>query len=143
MVRLTIKTDGIGCRKPGCKHRLDIPHRHHRRYESLFITFFGRHRRNKSEKYEALRKRYEEFRPEDTVVLCGWHHAEIHKIYNQIVREDCAQRLKPLDRYSWKQAHSLMNKLHDACTEWEIERTPGVNPSEVFKDKPKSNATYV
>lgn len=143
MVRLTIKTDAIGCQKPGCKRRLDIPHRHHRRCETLFIHAFSRHKRNKSEKYKELQERYSLFRDEDTIQICSWHHAEIHLIYDKIIRADASQRLRSLDRYSWKQAHSLMNKLRQACVEWEEEKTPGADPTTVFKEKTKPNATYV
>lgn len=143
MVKLRIKTAAVGCQKPGCKRRLDIPHRHHRRCETLFIHAFGRDKRNKSEKFIELRDRYSLFREEDTIQICGWHHAEIHLIYDDIIRQDTYKRLRSLDRYSWKQANSLMDKLRQACLEWEKEKTPGVDPTTVFKEKPRLNATYV
>jgi hypothetical protein len=36
-----------------------------------------------------------------------------------------------------------MDKLRQACLDWEQEKTPGVNPSEVFKQGPMPRATYV
>lgn len=82
----------------------------------------------KTKKYKQFCDRYYSFRREDTVVLCPWHHCEIHEIYSRIIAKDTSTRKKPLSRYSWKQAFALMDRLKDTCLEWEEETTPGRNP---------------
>lgn len=135
MVKLKVKVDEVGCRKPGCKRRLTIPQRHHRGWETLFINAFGLVMVN-SKRLRKFRERYEAFRPEDVVSLCDWHHAEIHHHYRAIVDEDRKKVRKAMHAYSWKQAERLMEKLRDFCLEWEKKETSGMNPVVVW---PESN----
>lgn len=129
MVEIRVKMDEIGCRKPGCKRRLSIPHRHHRKCETLFFrAWLGK----RPKWVRALQQRYEKFLPEDTVILCSWHHAEIHMIYDDIIKKDMQRTRKPIYRYSKKQMERLMKQLEDECLDWEQDRSPGVDPDKVF-----------
>lgn len=132
MAKVRIKTDEVGCRKPGCKRKLSRPVRHHRAMQSLFINAYRKAGKKKtgSVMYKQLRKRYEEFRDGDCVLLCEHHHCEIHLRYDQIILDDQADRRRPLRKYTWPQAKSLMKKLEAECLEWEEETTPGVDPDE-------------
>lgn len=132
MARIRIKTDEVGCRKPGCKRKLSRPVRHHRAMQSLFINAYRKagKRKTGSEMYRKLQQRYNEFRDEDCVLLCEHHHCEIHLRYDQIILDDQADRGRPLRKYTWPQAKSLMKKLEAECLDWEQETTPGVDPQE-------------
>ena len=126
MVKLKIKTDAIGCRKPGCKYRLLIPHRHHRKCESLFVhAFVSVDRKRKTKRYREFVKRYKAFREQDVILLCPWHHCEIHLAYEPII---FSHLNKPPEVFTWKQAWALMNELEEHCRDWEEEETDGVHP---------------
>lgn len=127
MAVITIKTEQVGCRKPGCKRRLLIPHRHHRKCESVFRGAFS-HTKSKSKKYKAFVKRYYQFHPDDVVILCPWHHCEIHKKYDKVIKKHIHKRMKRLRDFSWGEAQDLMFELEELCKEWEKEKTPGLNP---------------
>lgn len=134
---IKVKTNDVGCRKPGCSRRLDRPDRHHRRQETLFINAYRLRgpKKTKDERYHKLVRTYEKFRDEDCVVLCPSHHCEIHLLYDKIILEDQIQRRKRLRDYTWPQAYSLMNKLRQACLDWEEEKTPGVDPGDCEPEK--------
>ena len=129
---ITIKTDAIGCTKPSCKRRLLITHRHHRRQETLFINAYRLRgpKKTKDDRYQRLLQIYNEFRKQDTVIVCPWHHCEIHLLYDQEIHDDQRMRRKRLRDYTWPQANSLMNKLRQLCLDWETETSPGVDPTE-------------
>lgn len=134
---IKIKTGEVGCRKPGCKHRSSVTHRHHRRQETLFINAYRLRgpKKTKDERYARLVRKYEEFRPDDTVTICAHHHCEIHLLYDAEILQDQEQRRKRLRDYTWPQAYSLMNKLRQLCLEWEEETTPGNDPADCDPEK--------
>ena len=74
-------------------------------------------------------RRYWQFHPDDCVIICVSHHAEIHAIYDRIIQQDMAERGKRLSKYGWPEAMQLMNRLETACREWEKVRTPGISSS--------------
>lgn len=74
--------------------------------------------------------RYHLFLPEDTVEICTDHHAEIHRIYDDIIQVDIRRVGRPLSKYSWSQAETLMKKLRAACQRWLKIQTPGIDPNE-------------
>jgi len=84
-------------------------------------------RRANEARFRAFVARYFEFRPEDCVVICVSHHAEIHAIYDQIIRQDISATGKSLYKYSWQEAERLMAKLEAACRKWEKDETPGID----------------
>lgn len=134
---IKIKTDDVGCRKPSCSHRLSLTHRHHRRQETLFINAYRLKgpKKTKDERYARLWRKYHKFDPKDTIIICPWHHCEIHLLYDAEIRQDQEQRLKRLRDYTWPQSNSLMKKLEKLCLEWEVETTPGTDPVECEPDK--------
>lgn len=73
--------------------------------------------------------RYYEFNPEDICELCVSHHAEIHVIYDALIKQDIKMRGKTLMRYTWDEAYELMDKLEKACLKWIKQETPGINSS--------------
>lgn len=131
---ITVKTTEVGCRKPSCKHRMELTHRHHRKCETLFITAFGRNpaRNTKSKRFKLLCSRYEKFDERDVVRLCAWHHAEIHVLYDDIILDFKIEINKILANFTWEEADKLMRRLRKACYQWETEVTPGINPDLVF-----------
>ncbi|KKK51413.1 hypothetical protein LCGC14_3115190, partial [marine sediment metagenome] len=134
---ITVNISDVGCTKPKCAHRLEVTHRHHRRQETLFINAYHLRgpKKTKDDKYWRLCNTYEEFRPEDTVIICPWHHCEIHLLYDQTIHDDQRMRCKRLRDYTWPQAYSLMNKLRQLCLDWETEPSPGVDPVECEPEK--------
>lgn len=87
-----------------------------------------RRRRAGERKYEEFVRRYWDFLKEDIEYLCDRHHAEIHEIYDEIIRRDRNSVGRPLSQYSWVQAETLMDKLESAFFEWIGEETPGIGP---------------
>lgn len=134
---IKIKTSEVGCRKPNCKRRTAITHRHHRRQETLFVNAYRLKgpKKTKDERYWKLEQKYNEFRVEDTVIICAHHHCEIHLLYDVEIFDDQLMRHKRLRDYTWPQAYSLMNKLRQLCLDWETEITPGVDPIECDPEK--------
>lgn len=131
-----VKTEKVGCRKPGCTRRMSITHRHHRRCETLFVRGYGHIPHKKvSKKYKKFKARYESFDPRDIVVLCAWHHCEVHLGYDAVILQDKAIRCKVLRDYTWPQADALMRKLRQLCYEWEELKTPGMDPVECTPNK--------
>lgn len=127
-VSLANVTSG-GCRKPNCGHRAPL-NRHHKAHEALWLGAWAH--RGSEPKWKAFVKRYYEYREEDTVRICLPHHAEIHSIYDAIIADDIAQTGLRLYLYSWKQARILMRRLTDACDQWLVTETPGVD-SEIYE----------
>ena len=137
MPRINLKTSEVGCRKPGCKRRMEATARHHRRCETMFVRAYAKHpEKVKTKRYKALCKRYESFDPRDIEVLCNYHHCEIHLIYDDLVMEDKRKRRKTsfID-YTWAQANAVMSKLSKACYAWMKEETPGRDPEDCTSAK--------
>ncbi len=85
--------------------------------------------------YRNFVKRYYEFRPSDVESVCLHHHAEIHLIYDKIIRQDLRRTRKALRNYSWNQANTLMDKLEAAFKEWFMKVTPGADPAILIHGK--------
>jgi hypothetical protein len=113
------------CAKPRCEWLGASLHRHHRKHEALWLAPWAR--RQSEVQWRAFVRRYKEFRPEDVVLICEHHHAEIHSIYDQIIADDCAKTGLPLYLYSWKQGRVLMRRLEEACKEWLQHPTSGID----------------
>lgn len=77
-------------------------------------------------------ERYWKFLPQDTVRVCGRHHAEIHLAYDRIIVYDNFKRGKKLDFYTFKEAMALRRKLRAFCNDWLKMETPGKPEKEVF-----------
>jgi hypothetical protein len=91
----------------------------------MFVAAFT-HRGGR--RWYQLMQRYEEFRPEDIIVICEWHHREIHELYWLIVMKHMKRlKLTPRD-FSWKQADILMRDLAKCCDRWLKVVTPGSPP---------------
>lgn len=121
-----------GCAKPHCANRAAI-HRHHRANEALWLAPFA-HRRGEP-KWEQFVARYYRFEEEDIVRLCANHHAEIHSLYDAIIKEDLEQTGLRLYLYSWKQAQILMQKLANTCAVWLLVETSGIDPDSYERTK--------
>jgi len=133
--KLTIALSGVsadGCVKPECGLRTPL-NRHHKRHEALWFNAWA-HRQHEP-KWQEFVKRYHEFRPEDTVVICLRHHAEIHSMYDRIIQEDRKLLGLPLYRYSWKQGTRLMDKLEAVCEEWLKQKTKGIDSAQYDRTK--------
>ncbi len=131
MPTINLKMSEVGCRKPGCKHRLEKTARHHRGCETMFIRGFAKHPDvRKKQRYHKLCKRYERFEPKDVIVLCDWHHCEIHLIYDPIIAERRVELQKILGEFTWAEADKLMGQLRKLCREWEKKETPGRDPKD-------------
>lgn len=133
---VNLETKEVGCRKPGCKRRMEPTARHHRKCESMFIRGFA-HIPSKcdSRRYKRFKTRYESFNPRDVVVLCAWHHCEIHLIYDRIIDAYRRREFRILTDFTWEQADGLMAHLKDVCREWEQRDTPGRNPVDCVPTK--------
>jgi len=131
MARLPICLSSIdsrragGCQKPGCAAS-DTLHRHHKRHEAMWLGIWSGRRRTEA-KWKAFVNRYYSFLPEDCVILCANHHAEIHVIYDGILLRDRERAGKPFSKYTWPQAETLMLKFEAACDSWMRKATPGVS----------------
>lgn len=60
-------------------------------------------------------------------MICVSHHAEIHAIYDKLIKQDMVATGKALSKYSWDEAKRLMNKLEAACMKWLQDETPGIS----------------
>jgi hypothetical protein len=129
--RLLGSLQEAGCRKPNCR-RSGTLHRHHRRHEAMWFGIWASRRAN-DEQYQSLVNRYHEFREEDIVWLCEEHHAEIHHIYDQLIRDFKITVGKGLYRFSWDEASRLMDKLDAACKKWLETHTPGFDKDKLNK----------
>lgn len=116
------------CVKPHCRTGSTSHNRHHKQHQYMFVSCFVQTRKGQA-LYEAFVDRYYTFLNEDTVDLCIPHHAEIHLLYDAIIRKDLKKVNKPLRTYSWKQAEALMEKLATACENWLKKETPGADPA--------------
>jgi hypothetical protein len=114
-----------GCQKPNCESSGTL-HRHHKRHEALWLGIWSGRRRTET-KWKEFVNRYYSFVPEDCVILCANHHAEIHNIYDKIISHDRRQTGRRLSKYTWPQAEKLMDKLERACIEWLAQQTPGID----------------
>jgi hypothetical protein len=76
-------------------------------------------------RWESFKKRYEEFHPDDIVVLGQNHHAEVHVLYDVIISNHMVAAGRSLTNYSWAQAEHLMDCLEAAFNAWVVEETPG------------------
>ena len=92
----------------------------------MFVTRF-RHR-HRSQKYKDFKARYESFHPDDIIVLCDWHHAEVHELYLKTIKFQCEKLALPLYAWTWKQAEILMKDLRNICAKWVVQESPGVDP---------------
>lgn len=84
-------------------------------------------RRRTEPKWKLFVQRYHEFHPEDCVILCPDHHAEIHAIYDKILLADRDFTGRPFSKYSWVQAETLMDKFEEACFVWMAKPTKGID----------------
>lgn len=100
----------------------------------MFVSAFVR-RRMRETVYRKFVERYYEFRKEDTAEVCLHHHAEIHLIYDKIIRQDLKRTRKALRNYSWNQANKLMDRLEEAFKEWFVKETPGADPAILIEGK--------
>jgi hypothetical protein len=131
MPKITLKTSEVGCRKPGCKHRLEKTARHHRRCETMFIRGYAKRAdMRKTQRYQKLCQRYDRFDPKDVVVLCEWHHCEIHLLYDPIISERRVKLQKVLGDFTWGETDKLMSQLRKLCLDWEKKDTPGRDPKD-------------
>jgi hypothetical protein len=87
-------------------------------------------RRRGETRWKEFIERYYKFLPEDVVLICDSHHAEIHSIYDTLIARDKAWTQRKLSDYTWSQAVLLMNKLEQACIKWLGEQTPGISSAE-------------
>jgi len=124
-----------GCQKLECVAS-GILHRHHTRHEAMWFGIWSGRRRGEK-KWDTFRERYHKFLPQDCVILCPNHHAEIHAIYDQIIQEDKNETGRNLASYSWRQAEVLMSKLSEECYLWLKTETPGISTTLYAKQKAK------
>ncbi len=124
----------ISCAKPNCDHGGRVQ-RHHKGHEKLFLRAFKD--RKESKTYKIMLRRYEQFRPDDTVPLCPDHHAEIHYEYRDIIALFQAQQGMHRRDFSWDAALTLMAELRYHCDEWLKEESSGMDPALVFQVLPQ------
>lgn len=125
---LSIHDSATGeCGKVGCHTPSRTLHRHHRRHQAMWIGVWLA-RRVGEEKFITFCWDYHAFLAKDWVRLCDMHHAEIHLIYDGIIRRDKLKTGRPLSKYSWAQAEKLMDKLESTCVKWLRKDTPGLDP---------------
>lgn len=118
------------CTKPTCAGT--FLHRHHIKHEALWLWLReadNRHKDWTDELVKDMNMRYHEFRKEDIVVVCSWHHAEIHMLYINILENNQRRKCyKALADYSFKEAQTLMRHFEKACQKWLTKVTPGIDP---------------
>jgi hypothetical protein len=119
-----------GCGKPNCQTGSHSLNRHHKKHEAMWLGIWASRRRGEPEWHDFV-TRYHEFHEDDICHVCVSHHAEIHVIYDQIIKQDIALRAKPLSKYMWSDAKELMDKLEKACLKWMKAETPGIS-SELY-----------
>lgn len=130
----------VRCAKPGCKvasHTL--LQRHHKRHPAMWFGIWAKRKRGEL-RWKEFKERYHKFLPEDVVLICDAHHAEIHSIYDKIITKDRAQVQCKLSEYTWVQATQLMNKLEEACLEWLETVTPGISSAEYGERRKRRKA---
>lgn len=137
-MKIKIELNDVGCQKPGCKRRFSTPNRHHMRHEKRWINLWSRfpppHWRRLGEFIPSrhillrIKERYYQFRPQDTVRLCIFHHAEIHMIYEGIYRSAEAKFKLPWKAFGWREAIYVMRECKIHCKKWMQHPSPGVNP---------------
>lgn len=103
----------------------------------MFIRAFGHNPTMKcTKRYKGFVQRYASYNPRDVVVLCAWHHCEIHLLYDEIVLMDKRLNLtSSLKEYTWIQADALMKQLRKLCYQWETEITSGRDPDDCAPGK--------
>ena len=128
-VPLTDVPSEVRCAKPGCSvashTRLQ---RHHKRHPAMWLGIWASRRRGEK-RWEEFIARYYKFLPEDVVLICDSHHAEIHSLYDKLITKDRAHTQIAFSKYSWVQAVCLMNKLEQLCNEWLKRESPGISSS--------------
>jgi hypothetical protein len=92
-------------------------------------------RRRGEEKWTRFVYEYYQFLEERITRICPRHHAEIHRVYDEIIASEIAKIGRPLADFSWKQAEKLMDKLEEACHEWLKKETKGLSPAYYEKHK--------
>lgn len=127
-----------GCSKPNCRTGSTTINRHHRKHEAMWLGIWASRRKGEPEWKEFV-DRYWQFLEEDIEVICVSHHAEIHVIYDEIIKSDLGMRSKPLSKYTWDEAHELMTKLDKACHKWIKNDTPGISSELYGSYKERSN----
>jgi transposase-like protein len=127
-----------GCTKPNCQTGSYTLNRHHKKHEAMWRGIWAARRRGEPA-WEAFLKRYHEYRAEDIVLICVSHHAEIHAIYDQIIRQHIQLVGKSLAKFSWTEARALMAELEKTCMKWLREETPGISSKKYgsFKERSK------
>lgn len=76
-------------------------------------------------RWESFKERYNQFHPNDIVVLGQNHHAEVHVLYDVIISNHMVVSGRSLANYSWAQAEHLMDCLEAAFKAWVVVETPG------------------
>lgn len=122
------------CGKPNCTTGSRTLHRHHRRHEAMWLGVWAG-RRKAEPRYVEFIERYRSFDRSDWERLCDNHHAEIHLLYDEIIKIDKKTTKRPLSKYSWKQAERLMSKLEDAFYTWVKIESPGFSSEELAKQR--------
>lgn len=131
----------VGCAKPNCPCASHILlQRHHRAHEAMWLGVWAGQRRGEK-RFEAFKKRYYEFHPDDVVLICYKHHPEIHQVYDEIIARHKASISKSLTNYTWAEAEILMTLLRAACNEWLTTETPGIEPEELNRQRRVRAAT--
>lgn len=136
--KLIVDLSESGCRKPKCKYRFDIPNRHHLRHEKTWLNLWDgigsprfdnedRHGDRGRRAFLRLKERYHQFRPQDVVLICERHHAEVHDIYRSVIRLAQFKFGVPRELFTVKQAMYAMRECKKACKEWLSKQTPGYN----------------
>lgn len=92
----------------------------------MWLRHFAHKRRRP--RFKRFRLRYYEFRQEDVVEICNWHHEEAHVIYLSHINAMISEINKPLREWSWIQADELMRRLRSVCASWLTIETPGITP---------------
>lgn len=122
-----------GCAKPGCNSPSGRSlERHHKRHQAMWLGIWAS-RRHGETKWNQFVDRYWQFHEEDIVKLCDHHHAEIHLIYDKLIKSDRLKLDRSLAKYTWTQAETLMDKLEETCDEWLEKETPGIEPRELIR----------
>lgn len=123
------------CAKPNC-NRPGPFHRHHIRHKKYWINRFddggvvlGSVRLILPDEFvAALRVRYEKFLDRDIVLLCSWHHCEIHRHYTWII-QDLVMRHRLLGKaIRIRDVVLTLRRCKSTCKRWLSLITPGLNP---------------
>jgi len=117
----------LGCSKPGCATGSRRFHRHHRANERFFLRQAQPQHGGKAW-YKAMQARYDEFREDDIVLLCDWHHEEVHQLYYKRLDRWLSRHGEMFWKWSRPQILEAMNDLRQLCRNWERKPTPGCKP---------------